>query len=118
MAINKVIYDGNTLIDLTGDTIVAGALLEGYTAHDASGASIVGIAKGGSEDGAVWQDVQGYVHLSDEQGTHVQVDALNVTANGTYTAPNGHAYSPVTVTVPVPSNYGLVTWDGSVLTVS
>ena len=42
MAINKVIYGGNTLIDLTGDTITASDLLYGKTAHDKSGASITG----------------------------------------------------------------------------
>lgn len=42
MAINKVIYGGNTLIDLTGDTITAADLAYGKTAHDKSGASITG----------------------------------------------------------------------------
>lgn len=42
MAINKVVYGNNTLIDLTGDSVEAGALLNGYTAHDRSGASITG----------------------------------------------------------------------------
>jgi len=42
MAINKVIYDGNTLIDLTSDTVDASTLLVGYTAHDRSGAVING----------------------------------------------------------------------------
>lgn len=42
MAINKVIYGGNTLIDLTGDTITASDLLSGVIAHDKSGASITG----------------------------------------------------------------------------
>ena len=40
--INKVIYDGTTLIDLTSDTITASDLLYGVTAHDASGAPITG----------------------------------------------------------------------------
>lgn len=42
MAINKVIYGGKTLIDLTGDTITPDKLLKDSTAHDKSGASIVG----------------------------------------------------------------------------
>ena len=42
MAVNKVVYGGNTLLDLTADTIVASALLSGYTAHDKSGAAITG----------------------------------------------------------------------------
>lgn len=42
MAINKVIYGSETLIDLTGDTITASDLLSGKTAHDKSGAVITG----------------------------------------------------------------------------
>ena len=41
-AINKVIYGGRTLIDLTGDTVTADKLLAGTTAHDKSGAVITG----------------------------------------------------------------------------
>ena len=37
MAINKVVANGNTLIDLTTDTVDANHLIEGYTAHDKSG---------------------------------------------------------------------------------
>ena len=40
--VNKVIYGGNTLIDLTGDTITAADLASGVTAHDNSGAPITG----------------------------------------------------------------------------
>lgn len=42
MAINKVIYGETTLIDLTPDTVTAGKILTGFTAHDASGATITG----------------------------------------------------------------------------
>lgn len=40
--INKVIYGGDTLIDLTGDTVTASDILTGVTAHDKSGAIITG----------------------------------------------------------------------------
>lgn len=40
--INKVIYGGNTLIDLTSDTVTASDILTGVTAHDKSGAIITG----------------------------------------------------------------------------
>lgn len=99
MGINKIAYGNTTLIDLTGDTVQADKLMQGYTAHDRSGALITGTATGGSGDGYVWQDANGYVHLSDEQGTQTIIDTLNVNASGTYTAPTGHAYSPVTVNV-------------------
>lgn len=42
MAINKVIYGGTTLIDLTGDTVSAADLASGVTAHDRSGTVITG----------------------------------------------------------------------------
>ncbi len=42
MAINKVIYGGDTLIDLTADTVTASGLASGLTAHDKSGAVITG----------------------------------------------------------------------------
>lgn len=47
MPVNKVIYDGNTLIDLSGDTVSPDKLMEGVTAHDKTGAQIVGTATGG-----------------------------------------------------------------------
>lgn len=42
MAISKVVYGENTLIDLTSDTVNEKALLNGYIAHDKSGSSITG----------------------------------------------------------------------------
>lgn len=45
---NKIIVNGNTLIDVTGDTVTAATLLSGYTAHDASGTAILGTASGGT----------------------------------------------------------------------
>lgn len=40
--INKVIYGGETLIDLTADTVTEDKLAEGITAHDKSGKIITG----------------------------------------------------------------------------
>ena len=42
MAISKVVYGGETLIDLTGDTVTADKLLKGYKAHGANGEVITG----------------------------------------------------------------------------
>ena len=44
MAISEIIYDGETLIDLTGDSVTPGTLLDGETAHAANGERIVGRA--------------------------------------------------------------------------
>ena len=44
MAINKVVYGGNTLIDLTADTVTADKLADGETAHDKAGNLVIGTA--------------------------------------------------------------------------
>lgn len=47
MAINKVQYGSNVLIDLTSDTVTADSLKTGITAHDKSGAVITGTMSSG-----------------------------------------------------------------------
>ena len=42
LAINKVILGENIVLDLTGDTVTAEKLLQGYTAHKADGSLVVG----------------------------------------------------------------------------
>ena len=96
--VNKVAVNGSTIIDLTGDTVTAADVAQGKTFHLASGASAVGTAV---KNGSVYQDENGYVVLDDEPGANVSVTPLSVTENGTYTAPTGTAYSPVTVDVAV-----------------
>ena len=44
MAVNKVVYDNNTLIDLTNDTVTPQTLAAGTTAHAADGSVITGVA--------------------------------------------------------------------------
>lgn len=39
---NKVVYGGNTLVDLTGDTVEAADVASGKTFHDKSGAPVTG----------------------------------------------------------------------------
>ena len=39
---SKIIYDGQVLIDLTSDTVVANKLLKGFTAHGADGETVTG----------------------------------------------------------------------------
>ncbi len=52
MAINKVVFGGQTLIDLTADTITPADLASGVTAHDASGAEITGTSTKDSDTSA------------------------------------------------------------------
>ena len=42
MAVNKIVYAGNSLIDLTSDTVTAYDLLQGVVAHDKAGNTITG----------------------------------------------------------------------------
>ena len=42
MGNSKIVYYGETLMDLTGDTVEAGKLLKGITAHDKAGEKITG----------------------------------------------------------------------------
>ena len=43
MAVNKVIYGGNTLVDLTGDTVTAADLADGVKATGADGNPVIGL---------------------------------------------------------------------------
>lgn len=70
MAVNKVVYTNRTLIDLTNDTVTPDTLKKGYTAHDKSGAPIIGTFEGDDTDiidrilTAGLTD--GYKHFSDD----------------------------------------------------
>lgn len=82
MAINKVVLGSETLLDLTADTVSPSTLMQGYTAHDASGAAITGTATGGDE-GSAYQDQDGYIVLGDGESSAPQGN-ISITANGTY----------------------------------
>ena len=49
MGVSKVDFAGNTLVDLTGDSVTPETLLEGATAHNAAGDKIDGVMKKGTE---------------------------------------------------------------------
>ena len=49
MAVNKVVVNGEAIIDLSADTVTANKLAKGYKAHDKSGAVIIGTMAGGGE---------------------------------------------------------------------
>ena len=42
MAVNHVIINGETVVDLRNDTVSADKLIKGVTAHDKTGAAITG----------------------------------------------------------------------------
>lgn len=97
--VNKVVYGTDTLIDLTEDTVTADTLMQGYTAHDKSGAQITGT----------------YVPPT---FTTQSKTATPTESQQAITPDSGYdGLSQVTVN-PIPTNYGLITYNGSSLMVS
>ena len=100
MAVNKVIYGGRTLIDLTGDTVTADKLLTGFTAHDKSGAVIEGgctfDSNTGDDTAAVAEILSGRTaHARGKQLTGTMpnrgaVTGVISTTDGRYTVPQGY----------------------------
>ena len=56
MAVNKVVFGHTVLVDLTEDTVTAGKLLNGVTAHDSTGAQVHGTM---ANNGAVAATIDG-----------------------------------------------------------
>lgn len=102
--------------DVTDTTATAADVLTGKYFYLANGTKVEGSNAGGSGDGYVWQDGNGYVHLSDEEGTQPIYDTLNVNASGTFTPSQGHAYN--SVVVPSGSATPATTISGTSATVS
>lgn len=101
--VNKVQYvEGGTprtLIDLTSDTITASALMQGYTAHDASGAPITGTATGGSMVIRDEADSHGGTIRHITAGT-VVTGTTTIIENGSYDVAQ---YADAVVNVPAPA---------------
>ena len=105
-----------TFTDVTDTTATASDVSSSKYFYTSQGVRTQGTNSGGSGDGYVWQDAQGYVHLSDEEGTQPIYDTLNVNASGTFTPSQGHAYN--SVVVPSGSVTAPSTISGSSATVS
>lgn len=80
MAVNKVVYGNETLIDLTNDTVVPEALQRGYTAHKADGTIIDG-EQGVSTFNDYPNEEKFFNELQDSDGKMV-LDDLGVTIWG------------------------------------
>lgn len=100
MAINKVIYGGNTLIDLTGDTATADKVLKPYTFHGKDGVKVTGTCTFDSNTSDATAQVAEvlngktfYANGAKKTGTMVNNGAVNAvidTVNGDYTVPIGY----------------------------
>lgn len=100
MAISKVIYGGDTLIDLTADTITADKLKKGYTAHGADGEVINGTCEHDSNtqdatasDAEILSGKTAYVKGTKKTGTMKNNGAVAgkiSTKSGKYTVPQGY----------------------------
>ena len=79
MAVNKVIYDGNTLIDLTSDTATEDMVMSGATFHLANGTIGIGTLTDGDSLGygqdrsapIVGMGEVGYMVLGDQDSSLV-----------------------------------------------
>lgn len=100
MAISKVVYGGNTLIDLTADTVTADKVLKNYTAHGADGEPITGTCTYDSDtqdataaDSEILSGKTAYVKGAKKTGTMKNNGAVSGTISakaGVYTVPQGY----------------------------
>ena len=100
MAVSKVIYGGQTLIDLTGDTVKADKLLQGYIAHGADGEVVNGActfdadtSDATAEDSEILSGEVAYVRgtrVTGKMKNNGSVNGTITTKDGTYTVPQGY----------------------------
>ena len=109
MAVNKVVLENTTLIDLTGDTVTAADVMPGKTFHLASGAQATG-AWSPREVTAPSVSVGTYTYNGSAQGPTIgSYDSDEVTVTGA-TATNAGTYT-LTVALKYP---GITQWsDGT-----
>ena len=100
MAISKVVYGGNTLIDLTADTVKEDKILKGYTAHGADGEPIVGTCEydantqdATATDAEILSGKVAYnkgARITGKMKNNGAVSGTISTKDGAYTVPQGY----------------------------
>ena len=100
MSVNKVVYGGKTLIDLTGDTVTEDKLLSGITAHGKDGELVTGVCTfdvdSNDATAAVAEILKGktaYARGTKLVGTMPNNGAVTgkiITKDGLYTIPQGY----------------------------
>ena len=80
MAINKVIVNGETKLDLTADTATVDNVQKGFTFHDATGVLRTAVANVGGIDGYYIETIFDADEIHNDNST-VSVD---ITTNGKY----------------------------------
>lgn len=100
MAKSKIIYGGEVLMDLTGDSVKPEKLLKGVTAHDAAGEQITGTCEydantqdANAADAEILAGKTAYVKGAKKTGTMKNNGAVSGTISnkdGQYTIPIGY----------------------------
>ena len=105
---NKIIFNGQTLIDLTGDTVTESDLAQGVTAHDKTGKIITGTSTydaDTSNDSAVASEIlatkTAHARGTALTGTMTNNGAVSatITSLSPYTVPQGYHDGSGTVSV-------------------
>lgn len=91
MGVSKVDFAGNTLVDLTGDSVTPDTLLEGATAHNAAGDQIAGAMKKGTELKLIVTVTSGATVTATKGSLSVSGTAINGTC--TLTVPEAGTWS-------------------------
>lgn len=122
-----------TAVDLSEDTVTAPSLRAGVTAHDARGRPIVGTAINTYINGStssmgaiigtltpIGATIDGTLTIPDRINVPSYTGDYEFTPSAeTQTIYTSGYYLQRNVTInPIPNNYGLITWNGSTLTIS
>lgn len=100
MAVSKIVYGGETLMDLTADTVKADKMLKGYTAHGADGEPITGTCEfdantqdATASDAEILNGKTAYnkgVKITGKMPNNGAVSGSISTKAGTYSVPQGY----------------------------